>query len=116
MTNSRYILVDLPDRFHNKSNPHKSPLCVYHDIDKCRESLTIKTSYQEVENGRKNHKRLRSSCSQSLHVHFFFNYLMDFYQNEAMVKSQKFKLQTTLKEGQTLERDVYKWLIIRNCK
>ena len=34
MTTRRYVLGD---RFHDKSNPHKSPLCVYHDIDKCRQ-------------------------------------------------------------------------------
>ena len=106
----------LGDRFHNKSNPHKSPLCVYHDIDKCRQSLTIKTSYEEMENGRKNHRRLRSSCAQSFHVHFFKNYLMDFYQNEAIVKGQNSKLQAFLKEGQVLEHDVYKRLIINSTK
>lgn len=109
MTTRRYVLGD---RFHNKSHPHKSPLCVYHDIDKCKQSLTIKTSYQEAENGRKNQKRLRSSCAQSFHVHFFFNYLMDFYQNETIVKHQKSKLEAMLKDGQVLERDVYKRLII----
>ena len=85
MTTRHYVLGD---RFHNKSNPHKSPLCVYHDIDKCRQSLTIKTSYQEVENSRKNQRRLRSSCAQSFGTHFLFNYLMDYYQNEAIVQSQ----------------------------
>ena len=109
----RYILGG---RFHGKSNPHKSPLCVFHDIDKCRQSLTIKTSYQEAENGRKNHQRLQSSCTQTFHVHFFYNYLMDFYLNETIVKKQKAKLQAQLKEGQTIERDSYKQFVIKHCK
>ncbi len=43
----RYVLGD---RFHNVSNPHKSPLCEYHDINLLLQTNTIKTSYQECEN------------------------------------------------------------------
>lgn len=78
----------LGDRFHNTSKPHKSPLCLFHDIDLCMQSNTIKTSYQELENNRKNMKRLRSSTLQGFGLHFCFNYLMDFYQNEAIMKQQ----------------------------
>lgn len=109
MTTRRYVLGD---RFHNKSDPHKSPLCVYHDIDKCRQSLTIKTSYQEVENSRKNQRRLRSSCAQSFGTHFLFNYLMDYYQNEAIVQSQRLRLESMLKDDETIVRDVYKRFLI----
>ena len=96
MTTRRYVLGD---RFHNRSNPHKSPLCVYHDIDKCQQSLTIKTSYQEVKNSHKNWRRLRSSCAQSL---------MDYYQNEAIVQSQRLRLESMLKDDETNARDVFK--------
>ena len=41
---------------------------------------------------------------------------MDFYQNEAIVKGQNSKLQAFLKEGQVLEHDVYKRLIINSTK
>ena len=65
----------LGDRFHNTSKPHKSPLCLFHDIDLCMQSNTIKTSYQELENNHKNMKRLRSSTLQGFGLHFCFNYL-----------------------------------------
>ena len=103
MTTWRYVLGDC---FRNKSNPHKSPLCVYHDIDKCQQSLTIKTSYQEVENSRKNQWHLRSPCAQSCGTHFLFNYLMDYYQNEAIVQSQQLRLESMLKDDETIARDV----------
>lgn len=109
MKQRRYVLGD---RFHSMSNPHKSPLCVYHDIDKCRQGISIKTSYQEVENSRKNQRRLRSACAQTFGTHFFFNYLMDFYQNESIVRSQKSKLECELKNGETVERDEYKRFVI----
>lgn len=109
LSTQRYVLGD---RFHSSSNPLKSPLCVYHDINKCRQRLTIKTSYQEVENSRKNQRRLRSSCAQSFDTHFLFNYLMDFYQNELIVKDQWRKLQSMLKEGESITRDAYKRFVI----
>lgn len=42
----------------------------------------------ESENNRKNIRRLRSACVQNFGVHFLYNYLMDFYQNEQIVHSQ----------------------------
>ena len=38
----RYIVGD---RFHPKAEPHRSPLCAYHDINLCEQGNTIKTSY-----------------------------------------------------------------------
>lgn len=46
--------VVLGDRFHSATNPHKSPLCLFHNIDLCAQGNVIKTSYQESENFRKN--------------------------------------------------------------
>lgn len=92
------------DRFHSTSKPHKSPLCAYHNIDLCMQANTVKTSYQESENNRKNKKRLRSSCMQSFHIHFFYNYLMDYYQNEKIVDQQK-KLIEKNKVGGEVMRD-----------
>ena len=86
--------------------------CVYHDIDKCQQSLTIKTSYQEVENSRKNQRRLRSSCAQSFGTHFLYNYLMDYYQNEAIVQGQRLRLESMLKDDETIAWDVYKRFVI----
>ena len=71
----RYVLGD---PFHASTNPHKSPLCDYHNINLCLQSNTIKTSFQESENHRKNMKRLRSACVQGFGIHFLYNYLMDF--------------------------------------
>lgn len=101
----RYVLGD---RFHTATNPHKSPLCRYHDIGKCTQAKAVKTSYQESENSRKNNKRLRSSCMQSFHKHYFYNYLMDFYQNEAIIKEQRKKL-----EGLNIIRDQYMRFVIK---
>ena len=40
----RYIVGD---RFHTSSNPHKSELCAYHDINLLEQGTCIETSYQE---------------------------------------------------------------------
>ncbi|XP_066931534.1 HMG domain-containing protein 3-like [Clytia hemisphaerica] len=76
------------DRFHAKKNPHKSPLCAYHNIDLCQQAKTVKTSYQESQNNQKNEKRNRSSCSQNFLHHIMYNYLMNFYDNERVVLKQ----------------------------
>ena len=100
----RYVLGD---RFHSASNPHKSPLCNYHDINVCAQTNTIKTSYQESENHRKNNKRLRSSCVQSFGTHFLYNLLMDFYQNEMIISKQLETLRKGLPSGFQIVRDKY---------
>ena len=48
-TARRYVMGD---RFHTANNPHKSPLCEYHNINLWVQSNAIKTSYQESENNR----------------------------------------------------------------
>ena len=90
------------------SNPHKLPLCVFYDIDKCRQGITIKTSYQEVENSRKNQRCIRSACALFSGAHFFFNYLMDYYQNETIVQGQRKQLESKLQEGEEVVCDAYK--------
>ena len=37
---------------------------------------------------------------------------MDFYQNESIVKDQRMKLQSMLKEGESITRDAYKRFVI----
>lgn len=88
-SSQRYILGD---RFHSTTNPHKSPLCNFHDINLCLQANALKTSYQEAENNRKNKKRLQSACVQGFGTHFLFNFLMDFYQNEMIVHKQLLNL------------------------
>ena len=97
----------LGDRFHTSNKPHKSPLCLFHNIDLCAQGNTIKTSDQESKNFRKNMRRMRSSTLQGFGLHFCCNYLMDFYQNEAIVKQQVNKISKHLKEGQQIVRDRY---------
>lgn len=100
----RYVLGD---RFHSSNNPHKSPLCAYHNINLCIQSSAVKTSYQERENNRKNIRRLRSACVQGFAVHFLYNYLMDFYQNEEIVKKQLSILKKKIPSGSEIVRDNY---------
>ena len=100
----RYVVGD---RFHTKTDPHKSPLCAYHDIELCEQATSLKTSYQESENHRKNFLRLRSSTMQSFSVHFFYNYLMDYYNNEQIVQRQIRDLEKSLNKGQEIVRDIY---------
>ena len=99
-------------RFHTSSNPHKSLLCSFHDINLCAQKDAIKTSYQECQNNSKNVKRLRSSTMQSFHVHFMYNFLMDYYHNEMIVQKQKSHLKKLLKETQVLTRDSYHRFIV----
>lgn len=105
----RYIVGD---RFHSSTDPHKSPLCEYHDIRLCMQEKCVKTSYQESENHRKNFLRLRSSTMQSFSVHFLYNYLMDYYHNEQIVGRQMEEMQKRLKGDQKLARDVYHRLTV----
>lgn len=100
----RYVLGD---RFHSASNPHKSALCCYHDINLCQQANTVKTSYQESENNRKNRKRLRSTCVQGFGTHFLYNFLMDYYQNEMIVGKQLEILRGGLQNGFQIIRDNY---------
>ena len=107
----RYVVGD---RFHTSTNPHKSKLCCFHDINLCIQRDTIKTSYQECQNNSKNIKRLRSSTMQSFPVHFIYNYLMDFYHNESIVQKQQKQLSSTLQEGQILQRDKFLRFVVMN--
>lgn len=103
-SSQRYILGD---RFHSTTNPHKSPLCNFHDINLCLQANALKTSYQEAENNRKNKKRLQSAFVQGFGTHFLFNFLMDFYQNEMIVHKQLLNLKKRLPEGFQVKRDKY---------
>jgi len=101
----RYILGD---RFHSTTNPHKSALCNFHDINLCLQANALKTSYQEAENNRKNKKRLQSACVQGFGTHFLYNFLMDFYQNEIIIHKQLLNLKKGLPEGFQVKRDRYR--------
>ena len=98
----------LGDRFHTTTNPHKSPLCSYHDVNLADESNTLKTSIQESQNFRKNVRRLRSAGQRQMEVHIAFNFLMDYYQNEEVVQKQYKCLHTGLGSAKKITRN--KWL------
>ena len=103
------------DRMHfQKGSSHKTDLCQYQHLDLCQQWNTIKSSYQESENKRKNKKRLQSSTMQKFSTHFIYNMLMDYYQNEEIVNKQKKSLLGILKENQHIERDEYKRFIIKD--
>ena len=97
----RYVLGD---RFHASCNPHKSPLCAFHNVNNCLQSNSIKTSIQESQNHSKNKKRLRSAPIQNFETHVIFNYLMDFYQNLETVNQQRKNLE---KMGHKVIRDEF---------
>ena len=109
----RYILGD---RFHSASNPHKSQLCAFHDINLCLQASSVKTSYQESENNRKNIRRLRSACVQGLGVHFLYNYLMDYYQNEQIVRRQVALLKQNSQGNCDIVRDEFMRFVFKQLE
>ena len=58
-------------------------------------------------------RRLRSTCHQNFETHIFFNYLMDFYQNEDIVLNQKKVLAKSINGNQIIVRDKMFRLVIR---
>ena len=106
----RYVVGD---RFHSSTNPHKSPLCRFHDLDLCEQKNAIKTSYQESENNRKIFLRLRSSTMQKFLVHFHYNYLMDYYHNEKIVEDLTTKMLSRVREDEKLVRGPYHKLVVK---
>lgn len=60
-------------------------------------------------------RRLRSSCVQGFGVHYLYNFLMDFYQNEQIVQKQLRILHKSLKQGWQIERDQYMRFIYVKC-
>lgn len=108
----RYIAGD---RFHTSTNPHKSPLCAYHDINLLEQSNCIKTSYQESMNHQKN-RRLQCSTVQSFFVHFLYNHLMDFYGNEAIVQKQRKVVASRLRDNEVIIRDEFHRFVLKETK
>ncbi|KAM7430514.1 high mobility group [Porites harrisoni] len=97
----------LGDRFHRATNPHKSHLCKYHNLELCLQANTLKTSIQESQNNRKNQRRLRSSTVQNFETRVTFNYLMDFYQNEEIMEQQWKIMKARLTTGQQILREEF---------
>ena len=79
----------LGDRFHNTKCPHKSELCRFHDINLCPQLKCATTSGQENLNSIRNRTRLRTTCTQALATHLFYNVVvMDRSHNRKIVKQQ----------------------------
>jgi len=88
------------DRFHDKQFPHKSELSRYHNINLVPQLKAARTSEQENLNSNRNRLRLRSTCTQNLGTHLFYNaIIMDRASNRGKVQKQ---LKTLKKTG--LER------------
>jgi hypothetical protein len=49
---------------------------------------------------------------QSFPVHFLYNFLMDFYHNEAIVEKQRYNIQRNMKVGQSLDRDCFERFVV----
>ena len=49
---------------------------------------------------------------QSFPVHFMYNFLMDYYHNETIVKKQKSNLEKILTGNQEVKRDLFKRFVI----
>ena len=76
------------DRFHEKKYPHKSELCRYHDVNLVPELKGVPTSGQENLNSIRNRTRLRTTCTQKLETHMFYNTTMDRAHNREVVRKQ----------------------------
>uniref|UniRef100_A0A7M5UYH7 HMG domain-containing protein n=2 Tax=Clytia hemisphaerica TaxID=252671 RepID=A0A7M5UYH7_9CNID len=101
------------DRFHTGTNPHKSPLCEYHNVNLAQQGNTLKTSYQESMNNKKNKLRNRTSCTQGFLHHFYYNYLMNFYENEEIVSKQRRNLENMVSNtGKIVKRDEYSRFVV----
>ena len=86
------------DRFHDKKYPHKSELCRYHDINLCPQLKGAKTSGQENLNSTRNRLRLRSTCTQKLSTHLFYN---------GIVMDRAHYRQVVKKQASVLDKSVY---------
>ena len=84
------------DRFHDKQFPHKSELCRYHNINLVPQLKAARTSEQENLNSNRNRLRLRSTCTQNLGTHIFYNaIIMDRASNRGKVQKQLNTLKKT---------------------
>ena len=74
--------------FTKKKYPHKSQLCRYHDVNLVPELKGVPTSGQENLNSIRNRTRLRTTCTQKLETHMFYNTTMDRAHNREVVRKQ----------------------------
>ncbi len=110
-TTGRSDRFDLGDRFHSSTDPHKSLLCRYHNINLCNQANMLSTSIQESQNYRKN-AQLTSTCHWTFKTDVLFNFLMNFYQNEQIVQHQVKVLSSRIKNNQRLVRDEMLHLVV----
>ena len=102
----RYIVGD---RFHDgpKTSGHKKSTCRYHNIDLCPELISFQSITSEVLNSKIKSTRLQSSNQQNLHHYFFYNRLMDHWNNLQIVHKQWLQMHKRTKPGETVARDVF---------
>ena len=97
------------DRFHDghKTSGHKKTTCKYHSIDLCPELVGFQSATSEVLNS----KIKQHDCSQATNkiftTTFFYNRLMDHWNNLQIVHKQWLQMQRRAEPGETVGRDVY---------
>ena len=103
-TTDRYIVGD---RFHDvpTTSGHKRETCKYHNMKYCPELLQYQSVTSEVINSRIKRVRLQSSSQQNPAHYFFYNRLMDYSHNMAIVSKQYRSIHAQLQKGETIVRD-----------
>ena len=97
------------DRFHDgpKTSGHKKATCKFHHIDLCPELVSVQTITSEVLNSKIKSTRLQSSNQQNLHHYFYYNRLMDYWNNLQIVNKQWLQMQRKAKPGEAIARDKF---------
>ena len=95
-TVDRYIVGD---RFHDgpKTSGHKRDTCRFHNMKWCPELLNFQSVTSEVINSRIKTTRLKCSSQQNLTHYFFYNRLMDHWDNVSIVSKQFQQMQAKSK-------------------
>ena len=71
----------------------------------CPEMIQFQSVTSEVINSKLKTVRPQSSSQQNLYHYFFYNRLMDYWNNLRIVKTQYTKLYAKLREGEVIIRD-----------
>ena len=101
----RYVVGD---RFHDgpKMASHKSDTCKFHNMRLCPELVQFQSVTSEVINSKIKSTRLQSSSQQNMYHYFFYNRMMDYWHNLAIVQKQHKHMLAGIKDGEVVVRDV----------
>ena len=103
-TVNRYIVGD---RVHDgpKTSGHKRDTCRFNNMKWCPELLSFQSVTFEVINSRIKSIRLESSSQQNFAHYFFYNRLMDYWNNLSVVTKQLKQMQDKAQNGEVIIRD-----------